>query len=444
MAEININAFTGMNNVNPSFSVKKGVVAPRIVLNSDVDDSGKVNIRDGLTAYLALAGSHSLWACEECMICAADNVLYDISTGVAVSVSSINGPSSAPLDYAYVEGKIYVSNQYWNGIYNPANGTFAQWGISIPDQPVIIAADGNLPLGTYHVTMTNVVNGEISGNGPIAKITLSSGGGIRILNKPAGALIWATDQDGYTFSLVGSVGTIVDIPTIEPLPSFMCTPPLPLTNITYAFGRVWGARGNILYYSEPYQPGWFKFTSNRFLFTSEITVIAKVSSGLFVGMKDKTVFLSGVEPDQMTELSAGAGSIRGTLAYCNNLPELGDILGTPEKGYVDVPVWRTTEGIVAGNVTGKLYNLSKHKIKMGAPDIGASLYRQKNGIFQYLTSSSVGASGSGLGGYDAKLVEAVKRGRLTISSLSKITDMSVAGFSEDVSCEIRRGGVVIE
>jgi hypothetical protein len=450
MGEIDINGFIGMNNINPSFYAKKGLAMPRVVLNADVDASGKINKRDGLTPYISLPDAHSLWACEYCMLCAADGILYDISNNQIEQIATIDGLKSESLDYVFVEGNVYISNQYWNGIYNPFTKAISSWGLTLPNQPMLLRTDGNLYAGTYHVTFTKLdsVTGAISGNGQIASITLDAdNSGIQVLNRPADALVWATDNDSYTFNLVGDIDNIVDIPTVEPLPSFMCSPPPFLTCLTFAFGRLWGVGGtdkDTLYYSEPYHYDWFKPASNFFKFNSDITLIAVVASGLFIGMADRTVFLNGTEPDQMSQLSAGAGSIKGTLAYCNNLPELGDVLGTPEKGFVDVPVWRTTEGIVAGNITGKLYNLTKHKVKMSNPKKGASLYRQRNGAFQFLTSSDVGISGSALGAYDSVLRDAVTAGQIALNNLIKSANTSVAGFSEDVSCELRRGGVLIE
>ncbi len=447
MGEIDINSFIGMNNINSSFSAKRGVAMPRVVFNADVDASGKVNKRDGITAYIELIGAHSLWACEYCMLCAANGVLYDISTGEVESITTIDGLGSEPLDYVLVENKVYISNRYWSGIYDYNTKSISQWGLTLPNQPILISTDGGLLSGTYHVVLTNLdtAAGAISGNSQISSITLNSdNSGIQILNRPANSLVWATDNDGYTFTLVGDVSTIVEIPTVEPLPSFMCSPPPFLTCLTFAFGRVWGADGKTLYYSEPYQYGWFKLASNYFEFDSDITLIAVVSTGLFIGMANRTVFLGGSEPTQMSQVNAGAGSIKGTLAYCNNLPELGDILGTAEKGFVDVPVWRTVEGIVAGNVSGRLFNLTKHKIKMGSPKRGASLYRQKGGEFQFLTSADTGVSGSAFGSYDAMLRNALATGKIPTNNLAKQSDSSVLGMQEEVTCEVWRNGVRIE
>lgn len=438
MADINITGFSGMNNLIPSFWGGKGVASPRVLLNADADESGQLVKRDGVTAYLALAGANSLWACELAMLCAANKKLYSIGTGAAVQLATITGPSSEPLSYALAEDKIYISNSYWRGVFDASTGTVSDWGVTLPPGPMVLTAAGNLPAGTYHLTFTAVSGSQLSGNGPISSITLSTTGGIQILNRPAWALVWATDQNGTVFQLVGAVDTIVDIPTVEPLPSFMCSPPPNMSVLLYAFGRIWGSVGNVLYYSEPYQFGWFKVTSNFFKFNSDITIIAAVSTGLFIGKEDSTVFLQGTEPDQMVQSSAGAGSIKGTLVYCNNLPELGDVLGTPEKGYSSVPVWRTTEGIVAGNTSGRLFNLTKTKLKMGIPEKGASLYRSKNGVFQFLTSAILSS-----GATDADALSAFLTGALPSNNIVNKNPTSSVGLTETVSAEQWRGGVLI-
>ena len=450
MSDIKINGFTGMNNMQSSFYSGKGVMQPRAVVNADVDASGKISKRQGYAHFMNLPNAHSLWACKSCMLCASDGVLYDISNGTSQAITSISGDRTRRefLSYELVEDKVYFSNCFCNGIYDYKSGVVSDWGITLPDQPVLVEIGGGLVSGTYHVTFTNIdSNGSISGNGQIASIILNSdNSGIQVLNRPSGALVWATDSNNYHFMLIGDVDAISEIPTSEPLPTFLCSPPPCFSIIHSAFGRIWGAVDDTLYYSEPYQFGLFKLSSNFFKFDSEITLIASVASGIFIGMKDRTVFLNGTEPEQMSELSAGAGSIRGTLSYANNLPELGDILGTPEKGFVDVPVWRTTEGIVAGNITGKLYNLTKHKLKMGLPSYGASMYRQNNGGFQFLTSSVLSGRTSALGGEDAVVRQILKDGKISLTTAEDRTpsETAVIGISETVSCDLIRGGVLIE
>jgi len=287
-------------------------------------------------------------------------------------------------------------------------------------------------------------DGSISGTGPISSITLSAdNGGVVVLNRPSGATVWCTDANEHIFYRVGETSNINAVSEVEPCPSLMCSPPPYLSNLCYAFGRIWGSSGSTVYYSEAFKFGWFKLAANRFEHEDEVTLIAKAPTGLFVGMRKKTRFYAGTEPEKMHVSDAGAGSIPGTLVYVNNLPELGDALGTPEKGYVDVPVWRTTEGVVAGNASGRLYNLTKNKLVFGTPERGASLYRNFGGVLQFLTSSKAGTGGSGAGFFDADTIAAIKAGKFDISSLKSNVTTSGAVASETVTCELYRNGVLV-
>lgn len=446
MPEIRVSSFTGMNNIKAKdnfwSNAEARLAEPRLVVNADVSFSGNIRKRSGETLFLTLAGAHSLWAGTSCMLVAAAGKLYRIEGKVLKEVTDISGPEDT-LSYEEVDDKVYISNPWWNIVYSPGTDTVTDWGIALPNGPALVQAAGAMPVGTYHVTMTNVVNDDISGNGPITSIELTVEGGIQILNRPAGALVWVTDENEGIFYLAGAVDMIMSIPSVEPLPTFLCNPPPNMSHLCFAFGRMWGASGSTVYYSEPFETSWFKSSQNKFEFDDEVTLIARVSTGMFFGLRSKTIFMLGNEPEQMQEQAAGAGSIPGTLVYANNLPELGDVLGTPEKGFVTVPVWRTSEGIVAGNVMGRLYNLTKHKLRMGVPERGASLYRSYEGLFQFLTSSKLSQGHSGTGAEDTETTDVFKNSGIIPSDKARKETISKTGFTDEAICEVYRNGVLI-
>jgi len=432
--------FAGMNNVKTSegffIDAENSIVEPRIILNADVDLQGRLIKRAGRTLRISLPGAHSLWACTLSMMCVAQGCLYRILQGVAVDVGSVDGPV-APVSYLEVEGKIYASNPYWKGIFNPEDNSLSSWGVTPPPGPMMLSATGGLPAGTYAVCYTNHESGEMSGNGPITMITLDVEGGIQLLNRPAGAVVWMTDANESTFFRVGAVDVVTDLPTVEPLPSSLCGPPPFLENLTYAYGRIWGSSGSTVYYSEPFRFGWFKLTSNQFQYEDDVTLIAQVATGLFIGLKRKTFFLAGTEPSKMAQMEIGAGAVKGSLVYCNNMPYLADIMGTDQKVISNVPVWLSEDGFVAGNTAGRLFNLTKNKLRMGTPDRGASLYRDLNGVFQILTSFKQ----SGVGPSDAETVAALQAGKVVQSESTLRTQGSHAGFSDVAICGWHKGVV---
>jgi hypothetical protein len=432
--------FAGMNNVKTSegffIDAENGIVEPRIILNADVDLQGRLVKRAGRTLRITLPGAHSLWACNSAMMCVANGRLYRIVQGAAVKIGSVvvDGPA-APVSYLEVEGRIYASNPYWKGIFNPADNTLSAWGVTPPPGPMMSSTTGSLPAGTYAVCYTNHVGGEMSGNGPISMITLAAAGGIQLHNRPTGAVVWMTDANESSFFRAGEVNFITELPLAEPLPSFLCGPPPFLENLAYAYGRIWGSSGPTVYYSEPFRFGWFKLTSNRFDFEDDVTLIAQVATGMFIGLKHKTFFLAGTEPSKMAQMEIGAGAVRGTLAYCNNMPYLADIMGTEQKVISNVPVWLSEDGFVAGNTAGRLFNLTKNKLRMGTPDHGASLYRDVNGAIQILTSFKQ----SGFGSSDAETVAALEAGKVVQSEATRKTQGSHAGFSDVAICGWHKG-----
>ena len=406
---IKIERFTGMSNLEESgeLFVGEGVAQPRIILNSDVTKSGILVKRDGYTQVVALTEPHSLWSGDTCMLCVSEGGLYQIEGTTATSRGIVGNDT---LYYAEVGNLIYLSSKSYTGIFDPVSGTISSWGIELPNGPMLTSANGNLDAGIYHVCMTAESDGEISGNGPISQITLSSEGGISISNRGADDLIWATDPNSDIFYRIGKTDAIVNVPSVEPLPSLFCFPTPYLTNLCHAFGRMWGSVGNKVYYSDPFKWAWWKKGTSFFEFATDITMIAKTKTGLFIGATDRTHCLLGTKPEEMQNLDVGAGAIPGTLAYCNNIIELGDTISPPEKKHESVPVWVSEEGIVAGNPVGRLFSLSQGKVKFSPGKKGAALYRQKDGDFQYLTSFYKGPDEDSVGISDDATMTVIRNG----------------------------------
>jgi len=409
---IKINQFTGMSNLEDAADlfVKKGVARPRIVLNSDVTKTGKVVKRDGYTRKMTLAGAHSVWGGTTCLLAMSGSTLYRCDSGEAISMGSIGGVTDRTW-YEEVGNIVHISNHSTNKIFNPITNTLSNWGLAVPNGPVLTATTGGLEAGTYYVCLTTYDStNNLSGSSPISEITLSSAGGITVGNRAANTIVWCTDPGGEIFYRIGDVGTIVKVPTVEPLPTLFVSQPPFMDYITHAFGRMWGARGNILYYSESFHLDWFKLATNRFQFTTDITMVARMRTGLFIGCEDRTYCLLGTEPKEMHQLDVGSGAVPGTLAYCNNIIELGDTISPPEKKHESVPVWVSQEGIVIGNPVGRLFNLSQGKVRFAPGTGGAALYRQRDGDFQYLTSFYSGPDNDSVGISDEATIEVMRNG----------------------------------
>jgi len=414
MKPIRMDRFTGMNNVKSTegLFVDRGVVEPRIVLNADVTAKGRIECRDGYTKIIDLEDGHSEWAGATCHLVMDGTTLKRVLGRTAMTIGDIGG-IKARTWYAEVGHLVYISNRYANRIFNPATNSLGDWGLPIPNGPVLTATTGGLEPGVYYVCLTSYDNTpNLSGSSPIAGIELTSSGGISVTNRSANTMVWCTDPNDHIFYRIGDVDAITHVPTVEPLPTLFVNQPPYMDYLCHAFGRMWGMRDNILYYSEPFHLDWFKLGTNRFEFATPGTMIARMRTGLFIGCDDRTYCLLGTEPSQMRQLDVGSGAIPGTLVYANNIIELGDTISPPEKKHVSVPVWVSQEGFVAGNPAGRIFNLSQGKVKFAPGSEGAALYRQRDGDFQVLTSFYSGPDNDSVGISDEATIEVMRNGKV--------------------------------
>lgn len=380
---------------------------PKVILNADVTAEERLKKRAGYRLLASLPNAHSAWSTRNVMLAAAEGRLYRFyPDGSKVNLCAVSGPYEGKLFYAAVDDLVYISSRHWMGILDPKQNTVSSWGIPIPEQPVLAAANGTgaLTAGRYQVCYTNVVEEQVGGNGMIAEIDiLTDNSSISLLNKPSGVIAWATDPDGSIFYRAAEKQAVITrIETMEPLPTFLSGPPNPMKFIRRAFGRLWGAVDSTFRYSEPYRYDLFKYT-NMFSFPAEILLVAFVDGGIFVGFDDRTIFLPGTEPSGMREVHVGAGVARNILAYCNNVPDMGN----------NVPVWVSKEGLVAGSHGGSLATITKGRVQFPAGQEGAAVSRTVNGQNQFLTSfKQERPRGSGVGFGDSATCEVVRNGKV--------------------------------
>jgi hypothetical protein len=412
MKPLMIRGFKGMNNVleEGGFSGHNDgtmTAIPKVILNADVTAEERLKKRAGYRLLTSLPNAHSAWSTRSIMLAAAEGRLYRFyPDGSKVNICALTGPYEEKLFYASVDNKVYISSRHWMGILDPAQNTVSSWGIPIPEQPVLsaISGTGALTAGRYQICYTNVVGDQVGGNGMIAEIDiLTDNSSISLLNKPSGVIAWATDPDGNTFYRAAEEQALITgIETMEPLPAFLCFPPNPMRFIRLAFGRMWGAIDSTLRYSEPYRYDLYKST-NLFSFSTEIRLVAFVDGGIFVGFDDRTIFLPGTEPSAMREVHVGAGVARNILAYCNNVPDMGN----------NVPVWVSKDGLVAGGHSGSIAKITEGRVQFPAGQEGTAVARTVNGQEQFLTSfKQERPRGSGVGFGDSATCEVVRNGKV--------------------------------
>ena len=394
--------FKGMNNL-PEYAAKlldkELQITPQVILNADATDGGVLQVRGGYKLIKALTNCHSLAGEERglsVMLCVADGVLYPTSLWrvegqSALELCEVTG-LPAQVNYEEIDGLIYASNPYWKGVYDLLVGVVRTWGLPLPPAPSVALTAGELPPGAYSLCYTNVVGDRLGGNGPLVQIKWEGGAqGILLGNLPAGALCWITQPNGEKLFLAPISGGVVSAqsPYMVPLPSFMVQPPPGFTHFVYAFGRIWGALGKKIYYSDPSQYEWFR-PANFLPFLEDVVLIAPTTAGLFVSSLTNTWFVEGTEPAKMSSRLTGNGAIPGTLTMVQvpaNIAggaQTNDLFAQLSK--MPTPVWMSPTGFVVGTHGGNLTYLTENRLNMQPRSLGASLYRLLNGIPQIISS----------------------------------------------------------
>lgn len=401
---IKVEQFTGMNDVvNKS---KGGLELPSVILNSHVKPDGSVEKRQGMEKIVDMPNVHSLWTNNKGVVLfRAGNKLYRLlnkTTPLELDILTTT-PELDKCCYLEVSGYIYISSTNYIVRLEIATNIIETWGIPIPSSPILNIVAGGMPKGIYHVCLTNVRNGRISGNSVITPITLIEDGGIEITNLPADAQVWITEPNGSQFFFAGTNPQIVTLPqTQETLQTLWAKEPPVLKNLCWNFGRVWGSIGNRIVYSEPYQPELFGI-DDFFELEEEPLLIAKTTGGMFIGCKSKTFYLAGNNPMEMHLIeSDGGGVLEGSLSYITDMGEYGK----------NVPLWMSSDGVCVGLHTGQVLNITKDKIKIDLKNCkGSSICRVADGTVKALFSIS-GVGGASVGFGDSTTAEVVRNGKV--------------------------------
>ena len=121
--------FRGMNNLEQAPGIlldDAKRITPRIALNVEVTDGGKLVRRKGYALEIPLSGAHSLWA-GSIMLVVAAGILYRIDGDAAVSFGAVSGPKT-PVCYVELDNLIYMATPTWQAIYDLLDGSIRDLG----------------------------------------------------------------------------------------------------------------------------------------------------------------------------------------------------------------------------------------------------------------------------------------------------------------------------
>jgi len=197
------------------------------------------------------------------------------------------------VSYCRLVDAIYWTNGIESGRY--VNGGIKEWGVKTPAiQPSVTArTSGDMYAGDYRVAITWISDGEESGTFESVRVTVQSGGGIRLTNFPiapayvdslAVYVSAVNGQDLYLYDEypinTQEVAINYNIGTVN-LETQFCIKAQPKRGITLHYGRIYWIEDDLIRYTEDQRYG-LQRAGNFYAFEEDVTNIISVPGSLYV------------------------------------------------------------------------------------------------------------------------------------------------------------------
>jgi hypothetical protein len=148
--------------------------------------------------------------------------------------------------------------------------------------------------------------------------------------------------------------------------------------IEYYRGRMYVARGNVLYISDPLCD-YFDVRHGYKLFAGEIVLLRAVDDGLYVG-DEKMWWVRGDSPDEFDRKEVYSHpAIRYTDVRVN-----GQNVGDGVQG--NVAIWTSVTGICMGDNSGTVVNLTDARYTFTPSGRGSGFIRENDNVRHYINS----------------------------------------------------------
>ena len=314
-------------------------------INVDLDDDGQLHRRRGCTRVVT-GNFHSLFQ-------STSGVVY----GVKDNVLGIINP-----DYSFVALQSGIGSNYNDGLLGLS---YAQIGDDI-----------------YFSSATNA--------------------GI-IRTKAAQVSQWGPSQDIWYSPVVNPTATL---PAVR---GKLLGPPPLATTIVYFRSRIYLAAGRTLWATEPFAYGLVDKTRNFIQFDADITLLAAVADGVYVGTTEGLWFLDGPFEKMGRKRVMDSGVIVGSLSYVPaelaNPPQVG--VNADTEVMVSA-MFMTTRGICVAMDGGRAYNLTESKFFFPIAARSATMFRRQDGMNQFIAvndSEGQPVNGARIGDFvDAEII----------------------------------------
>ena len=376
-----IERFNGINNRIPPDRFKRdeaGGMPVRDAINVDLSTAGTLQSRQGYEVIIEQAGCRSGFTVDDTgAILAVGDELHRFNGATLVKLDDL-GSTFARV--ACVKTPIGV---VWSDGYSTK--IVKNWVSSrlLPPEPnplpsISVSAGGSLLAGTYNVSFAAVLpDGRRSPMSYPMTVDVPENGRIEVNigAQPNPVQVFVTAAGGSVYYRQGQASSGVFNAAIhaaqgEPVRFEIEAEIPPARILAYRNGRIYAAVGGVVYFTQPWS-FLFRPLSDYIPLPEDVRLMAAVDAGLFICTATKTWLIAG-EPQEatMTEV-APYGAIEGTLT---ELPNSTDLM------------WFTPRGQLRTSQSGEFSLLQDKVIQFPAASLGASVFRETNGMRQHITT----------------------------------------------------------
>ena len=386
MKPVQVNAFSGINNRAPADRMfKPDAPAPvRNAVNVDHVAPGTFQRRPGYFKLLELLRARSLFSCAMGAWVATEQELHWFDPDAETSAKVADLSSAIEL-VAYVESPLGViwSDGASTGLVNGQSASAALCPDAPNPRPLVTATSGgSMPKGSRGFMFASVTASGVRSPFTMPQFVSVLDGGKVDIAAPAHTLtieVYSTASDGSVFHKVGNMpaGTNALTITVERLDGmpivYEASAKIPGGSVLELHnGCLLSAKGNTLFYSDPWAYGIYRPARSFIPFPDEVMVMASVDAGLIVGTATKHYLLTGADISKadMRQI-APYGAVFGTMRELPN-----------SEGRI----WFTHRGPVTAGPDGSISLQQDDQIAFDPATAGAAMVREENGLRQYVAS----------------------------------------------------------
>lgn len=394
----------------------------REAVNVDLTTLGHPLRRTGYE-QLSSGYTHSLWSAPDLDygLFVRDGWLTSLSEqGLETQLTQVH--AYAPMSYATVNGVVYYSNGMDQGCASVLEAW--HWGLPTPPEPVAaVSPGGALYAGTYQIALTYVdADLEESGASTVITVAVPANSALTVTipgpwpSAATTARVYVSQPNGETLYHAQSVNVPATV-SITPdnmargriLDTLDLQPPKPGGIVRYYSGRMYIARRDTVIFTEALRYGLTRPAQGIYMFPADVTLLEPTTDGVYVGYKGGVVFLAGTDPYNVTQVNVLPSS-PVPRASCM-VP--GERLGA---GVATVPVWWGQDGaMVAGMPGGQVKQLTRDRLAVPKFQLGAALYREREGISQVVSTLRRGGEQNTMGATDSVVAE-IRRNTIQLNT----------------------------